>query len=261
MTFKPVRPGTPVREAIKSRTLNQLFKSESSPRITDFALDRQEPRLEIIGQLSSAASSTDRIEPYQPVLIRTPIFELNTNAIDNATRVPNEFCFEVDMLADYNQTDHGWLPSWGIAQEAITQERAGKVLMTGMSWLSLEGTVPSSSLPSYRGIDIVNGVFTYDLMGRAEIIGNINNTKSHCMVHIARRYRAGLYVVTKTGGIAAGGSALCTVVKPQTSTPFWADDTLDIMIWNPSRTTPIDALKRAFACEYVGRWMAVFTEC
>jgi len=134
-------------------------------------------------------------------------------------------------------------------------------LMTGMSWLSLEGTVPSSSLPSYRGIDIVNGVFTYDLMGRAEIIGNINNTKSHCMVHIARRYRAGLYVVTKTGGIAAGGSALCTVVKPQTSTPFWADDTLDIMIWNPSRTTPIDALKRAFACEYVGRWMAVFTEC
>ena len=169
----------------------------------------------------------------------------------------------MDKLSDFNLGDHGWLPSWGIAQEAISFTRAGRVLLTGTSFLLKQsGTHPTTNLHYYSGIEIVNGQMTYSSFGRAEILGPLGPvTKSHCVVHLSKRTNRAVMGVTKTGGITEGGSGEFNVLFPTAS--GWATGTPVVTetAYNAHFTNSIGEEKTIVCVEYEGRWIVIFEAC
>lgn len=265
MVWRPVRSGMPVRQALTARKINELTKEQRVGDLTPDPLPPQERRLEVYGQLWQG-TSTDRIEPFEPVLMYQPYTILNTNDATYPDRIPDRFLLKVDKLSNYNRSAHGWLPQWGIAQEAITLQRAGRVLMSGMSWLKVPATIGVFSQLNLWGLDILEGVLSYRMFGRAEILCppfNSAGNQSHYLVNLTRRVCYHIYATTPVGGIPAGGKAACTLVQPYETSPFWQTHTgaRTEDIWNPNTSVAIPGNKRTVAVEYMGRYLAVFVEC
>lgn len=259
MIIKPVRAGMPIREAVTSSLINTLTKTKSPTQKVEYLTDSTTNRTEVIAQLWQG-QATHRVEAYQAILLYEPYYILDQNATNLPNRVPTEHTIKGDRLIDFDPAKHGWLASWGIAQEAITATRAGRVLIAGTSWLKKEGSPPSANVSTYRGIDIVNGTMTYDLFGRAEVIGTIGPTnQTHCLVNLSRRIRTSIRGVTLSGGISANSSGLFFLKTPTNA--GWTTSTIQLTGYNPHPTKALLGNKDIVATEVDGRWVIIFEAC
>jgi hypothetical protein len=211
--------------------------------------------VKVFGQLETG---DEVIEPYEPVLINRPVQVFNTNEATLPQETQNVPTVFVNKLSQFSATTHGWLPHWGIALGLITSSQAAPVLLTGVTFLKLSGTLPGANFSTYRGIDIVNGSVTYDLFGRAEIIGNINTSKTHVMVSLTRRLRSAV-CGKSISAIGAGSNGLFYLQSPSGSS--WADTAVQLTGYNRSTTVAIGANKNLVATEVDGRWVIVYAEC
>jgi len=258
MIIKPVRAGMPIREAVTSNLINTLTKTKSPTQKVEYPTDGTTNRTEVIAQLWQGQAS-HRIEAYQAILLYEPYYILDQNAVNLANRVPTEHTIKGDRLLDFDPAKHGWLASWGIAQEAITATRAGRVLIAGTSWLKKEGSPPSANVSTYRGIDIVNGTMTYDLFGRAEVIGTIGpSNQTHCLVNLSRRIRTSIRGKT-ISSIPANSSGAFYLKTPNATS--WVDTTVQLIGFNPHPTQAIGENKEIVANEVDGRWVIIFEPC
>lgn len=256
MTFRPVRPGTPFRDVITSKLINDLTRQSSPPERLSGAKIDVGNRIEVLAQLDTN-NNTPPIEPFDVVLLREPY-----QSYDPGNMVTN-YAFKADPLSSYNETTHGHVVQWGIAQESIQEGVAGRVLLTGMSWLKKAQTGhPTSNLPFYRNIEIVNGQMIYGTFGRAEIVGGIGGTNTtHCVVHLSKRTNTVIMGSTTSAGIDANSQGDFTVTVPTGTTWTGLTPTLTLKAWNPHPTVNIKPNKRIVCVEYEGRWVVIFEAC
>lgn len=254
MARRAVHPGTPFREIITSKFINELTRNPSQSLVTNTPGFSQES-VRVMGQIESG---DDIIEPYEPVLINRPVIVFDTNnpsLPQETTNVPAVF---VDKLSQFSAVTHGWLPHWGIALGLITSTQAAPVLLTGVTYLKLSGTLPGANFSVYRGIDIVNGTMTYDLFGRAEIIGNLDTSKSHVMVSLTRRLRSAV-CGQSINAIGVGSNGPFYLQAPSGSS--WTNTAVQLTGYNRSTTVAVGAGKNLVAVEGDGRWIIVYAEC
>ncbi len=261
MPYRPVSPGTPVRQAVTARLLNDLTSSTPAPQKVGSPLGLVNVQTEVLGQLRSSVPDGTVIEPYTPVLLGLPL------SVNKTDYLHSQFMFEIDRPVDYNYSTHGPLPDWGVAQERITKQRAGRILMTGMTWFKSDsvGNYSDALLYTYRNVDVIEGAITFGYTGRGEIVGNYQGVGNidYVILNLSQRYRAGLHFETKAGGLPAGGRANCYYVRPY-HTPAGSWETLmpaEVLVYNPNRTVAIPGSKRGIAVDVEGRWVAVFAEC
>lgn len=255
MARRAVHPGTPLREIVTSKFVNELTRSPAQTFVTAGTTYDNES-VKVFGQLESG---DDVIEPYEPVLINRPVQVFNTNEpnLPQETQdVPTVF---VNKLSQFSAATHGWLPHWGIALGLITSTQAAPILLTGVTFFKLSGTLPGANFSTYRGIDIVNGAVTYNLFGRAEILGNLDTSKTHVLVSLTRRLRSGV-CGRSINAIAAGGSGLFYLQTP-TGAGGWANSAVQLTGYNRSTTVAVGANKNLVAVEADGRWVIVYAEC
>ena len=255
MPRRAVHPGTPFREVITSKFINELTRQQPASMVVD-SVSIQNESVKVYGQIETGR--TDVIEPYEPVLITQPIAPYNTNNPSLPQETQNVPTVYVDKLSQFSSPTHGWLPHWGIALGLITATQAAPVLLTGVSFLKLSGTLPGANLSTYRGIDIVNGSLTYNLFGRAEIIGTLDPSKSHVLVSLTRRLRSSV-CGRSINAIGAGGSGPFYLQVP--SGGGWNNTAVQLTGHNRSTTVAVGANKNLVAVEVDGRWVIVYAEC
>jgi hypothetical protein len=254
MTRRAVHPGTPFKEIFTSKFVNELTRIPSPSNFVP-SIQGSPDDVRIMGQLETGDQV---IEPYEPVLIWKPAFTFDTNNATLPQETQNVPTAYVNKLSEYNSITHGWLPHWGIALGLITSTQAAPVLLSGVNFLKISGTTPSANLATYRGIDIVNGVMTYDLFGRAEIIGNLDPAKSHVMVSLTRRLRTTV-CGRSINAIGTTSSGPFNLQVP--SGGGWNSTSVQLIGYNRSTTIAVGSNKNLVAVEGDGRWVIVFAEC
>lgn len=256
MTRRAIKPGTKYRDVLTSRFINELTLPELQPTgLSGKGFHSEEVR--IMGQHISG-SATDIIQPYEAVLLVEPFVNFNTNDPNLPQEVPAVPAVKVNKFSEFNLTTHGINPHWGIAQGQISGTQCAPVLLTGISFLKLEGTRPTTNLSVYRGIDIFNGVMNYNLRGRAELIGPLPATSSHALVHLTRKLSTAVYGRT-INSIAPSSSGIFNLATPTASN--WTISSVQLIGFNPHTTKTISASRRIVAVEVDGRWMIIFEEC
>jgi hypothetical protein len=254
MARRAVHPGTPFKEIFTSKFVNELTQVPSPTNVVPSTKSVPDD-VRIMGQLETGDAI---IEPYEPVLIRQPVFVFDTNnpTLPQETQsVPTAY---VNKLSEYSSITHGWLPHWGIALGLITSTQAAPVLLSGVNFLKISGTIPSANLATYRGIDIINGIMTYDLFGRAEIIGNLDPAKSHVLVSLTRRLRTTV-CGRSINAIGAGSNGPFYLQVP--SGGGWNNTAVQLIGYNRSTTVAVGSNKNLVASEVDGRWVIVYAEC
>ena len=255
MTFRPVRPGTPFRDVITSKLINDLTRQISPPeRLSGTKIDVGN-RIEVLGQLDRG-DDTDKIYPFQVALLREPYRFYDTG------NMVTKYTFKCDPLYRYNVTDHGWLPQWGIAQEQIDKTSAGRILITGMSWLQKEVPYPTTNIPFYRNIEIVNGQMVYGVSGRAEVIGTIGGLSiPACLVNLSKRSNSTIMGVTSSSGIAANSSGNFSVRVAGPTGWEAATPNVTLTAYNFHPTNKVEGNKNIVCVDYEGRWVVIFEAC
>lgn len=256
MTRRAIKPGTKYRDVLTSKFLNEL--NEPTPLSTGVGskgFHAEEVR--IMGQHISG-SDTNIIQPFEVVYIVEPFVVFNTNNPNLPQEVPAVPAVKVNKFSEFNGTTHGFAPQWGIAQGQISGTQCAPVMLTGISFMKLEGTRPSSNPTTYRGIDIFNGTMVYDVKGRAELIGNLTANGSHALVHLTRKRATAVFGRT-INSIAPNSSGLFNLAVPNASN--WTFSSVPLSAFNPHDTKTVAANRRIVVVEVDHRWMIVFEAC
>jgi hypothetical protein len=256
MTRRAIKPGTKYRDILTSRFLNELTQPEPiSTGLGGKGFHAEEVR--IMGQHISGLA-TDIIQPYEPVLIVEPFVVFNTNDPNLPQEVPAVPAVKVNKMSEFNSNTHNFTPQWGIALGQISGTQCAPVMLTGITFLKLLNTRPTTNLSTYRGIDIFNGVMVYDVKGRAELIGNLPATGSHALVHLTRKRSTAVYGQT-INSIAPGASGPFNLAIPTASS--WTISSVQLIGFNPHDTKTISANRRIAAIEVDNRWKIIFEAC
>lgn len=256
MTRRAIKPGTKYRDVVTSRFINEL--TQPDPLVTGLSNKSfHSEEVRIMGQHISGSASTI-IQPYEAVYLVEPFVLFNTNDPNIPQEVPSVPAVKVNKFSEFNSTTHSFTPQWGIALGQISGTQCAPVLLTGITFLKLENTRPTTNLSTYRGIDIFNGVMVYDVKGRAELIGNLPSTGSHALVHLTRKRSTAVYGQT-IGSIAPGASGTFNLAVPSASS--WTISSVQLIGFNPHDSKTISANRRIVAVEVDNRWKIIFEAC
>ena len=261
MTRKAVKPGTKLREVFTTKFVNELIKP---PPTTSggggFAFSTEHLIVK-----ARCLISNDVINTYDPVMLsdhfsgqRSPSEVYNTLG-GNPEIVPDCWVY-VEPVSNWTTNNRSNI-QWGIALDRITQSESGRVLLSGVTYLKLLNTKPTSNLQFYTGIDIVAGVMKYGLKGRAEIIGVLQANESHALVNLSKRTQTSVTAIT-TGTISPGGEGPANIEVPGGNpVTFAGKGTYSDLVVNPHRTKAVVANRRVVCNDIGGRWVIVFEEC
>lgn len=258
MTRRAIKPGTKYRDILTSKFINELTQpTPLSTGVGGKGFHAEEVR--VMGQHISGSADTV-IQPYEAVYIVEPFVNFNTNDPNIPQEVPAVPAVKVNKFSEFNSTTHTFTPLWGIAMGQISGTQCAPVLLTGISYLKLESTRPTTNLPTYRGIDIFNGTMVYDVKGRAEIIGNLPATGSgsHALVHLTRKRATSVFGRT-VNSIAPNSFGLFNLAVPTASN--WSFSSVQLIAFNPHDTKSVAANRRIVAVEVDNRWVIVFEAC
>ena len=260
MTRKAVKPGTKLREVLTTKFVNELIKP---PPTTSggggFAFSTE--NLIVYAQIQGAFTSVDA---YDPVLIkdygsgRNPLDVYNT--LGTKPDIVPEPYIAIEPVSAWTTSSKSNM-QWGIALDRITEAAVGRVLLSGVTYLKLLNTKPTSNLQFYTGIDIVAGVMKYGLKGRAEIVGVLQANESHALVSLGKRTQTSVTAIT-TANISPGGEGPANIEVPGGNpVAFAGKGTYSDLVVNPHRTKAVVANRRVVCNDVGGRWVIVFEEC
>lgn len=261
MTRKAVKPGTKLREVLTTKFVNELIKP---PPTTSggggFAFSTE--HLIVYARIEGVSAS---VNAYDPVMISDAL-----SGTKNPSEVYNTLGSSPEIVPDpyiVVEPVSAWTTQcrsnmqWGIALDRITGSAVGRVLLSGVTYLKLLNTKPTSNLQFYTGIDIVAGVMKYGLKGRAEIIGVLQANESHALVSLGKRTQTSVTAIT-TANISPGGEGPANIEVPGGNpVAFAGKGTYSDLVVNPHRTKAVVANRRVVCNDVGGRWVIVFEEC
>lgn len=222
MSIQPAIQGQPFRpSASRERQITQVLQKsrQSSSGVQGHQFVSPDYSFVYARIPSSATIAT--IKPYEAVFFNgpNPVTPEPTNNIHLAQRIAN--CYRYNETADTFR-------QWGIALDTITKTDAGRVLMSGVSWLDTTSVSPLISTATH--FDLIDGELVSAYNGRATILQA--PTQPHCLVEIGTPTRESVIGVTSssiTAAIYAAGEI----------TP--GDGTMTVYVWNAAGTKLVPA--------------------
>lgn len=195
---------------------------------------------EVLAQIPEGSDETS-ILPYEPILLSgeyyIPPDDVDFNHL--SSNIINGYHIEEPDII---------MKQWGIAIDNITTAQAGRVLLSGVSWLNTESM--SITPDTYTHINILDNQLVPGYNGRATILQIAS--RPHCLVELADR-RSTLIGKTGIAGLDSGAEGTVTYYKPGIA--GW--DVTDIQI--PAWTLPpnIDPDKWCILLPVEGRFFAL----
>jgi hypothetical protein len=266
MTRRAIKPGTKFKDVFTSKFINELTQPPQESvggQGYPFALNS------LIVYCSRAYNSpgVPNIDAYDPVLIlghgsanvsQPPKY--NTSSAD--PEIVPEIALNICAVSEWTSSAIADNPSWGISLDRITPETGpGRVLLTGVTYLKLLNTVPTTNRNAYTGIDIRRGQMIYGVTGRAEILGNLEGNQSHVLVNLSRRTQSAVTGIT-VNAIPPNSAGTVNIEIPGGAVDSLAGlGTYQGACWNPHRTKAVNANRRVVAVDVAGKLVIVFEEC
>ena len=185
----PARKGDPLKKHITAEFINRLNRTTTpKPQLSN---PYPQDQSFVLGQIDPVNSTFAYIAQFQPALL-DDVFHVQNTANSH---------LGLDAFKVRGLTNWTTYRPWGIAQEIITQYQAGRVQLTGKSWLDITSLTENTT--EHTHIDIRDNKLILQNSGHCRIL---SYRKPHALVLLGNSPPGTIIGVT-TGIIGAGSLA------------------------------------------------------
>lgn len=184
----PVNPHTPRNQVFTRKFyLDQTKKKATVTGINE--VDSTDPSI-FRCQLASGVTNKF-INRYQPVIFAGTHWNTINTTTDHTQN---------SVIKGYHILETGISPrSWGVALDPITDTIAGRVRISGVTWLDTSSI--STLIPGATHLNVIENALVQGYNGRACILQEMK--KPHCLIELSN-HRTILYGKTTSSGLTVG---------------------------------------------------------